>query len=72
MGEYSSTLLNLTFQALRELKAEGQQIPALYVVHSRTLMDNPVLDAFNRCGVTFAGLVVGGDLVPEGSAFAVC
>jgi 3'-phosphoadenosine 5'-phosphosulfate sulfotransferase (PAPS reductase)/FAD synthetase len=47
-GKDSSTLLNLTFQALRELKAEGQQIPALYVVHSRTLMDNPVLDAFNR------------------------
>ena len=47
-GKDSASLLNMTFQALRELKDDGHQIPALYVVHSRTLMDNPVLDAFNR------------------------
>ena len=31
-----------------------------------------VLDALNRCGVSSAVLVVGGILVLEGSAFAVC
>lgn len=47
-GKDSSTLLNLTFTALLELKAAGYPIPPLFVIHSRTLMDNPVLDNFNR------------------------
>jgi 3'-phosphoadenosine 5'-phosphosulfate sulfotransferase (PAPS reductase)/FAD synthetase len=47
-GKDSSVTLNLTFTALRELKAEGHCLPMLFVAHSDTRMENPVIHSFNK------------------------
>ncbi|MBF3053149.1 phosphoadenosine phosphosulfate reductase family protein [Pseudomonas aeruginosa] len=47
-GKDSSCCLNLTFTALRELKAEGFAVPTLHVVHSNTGVENPVLEIYNK------------------------
>ncbi len=47
-GKDSSVTLNLTFTALRELKTEGHCLPMLFVAHSDTRMENPVIHSFNK------------------------
>ncbi|WP_323601093.1 phosphoadenosine phosphosulfate reductase family protein [Pseudomonas putida] len=47
-GKDSSVTLNLAFTALRELKADGIEIPTLHAIHSRTGIDNPVVELYNK------------------------
>lgn len=47
-GKDSSVTLNLAFTALREIKADGGNVPPLFVVHSDTRVENPVIHAFNQ------------------------
>lgn len=47
-GKDSSLMLSLTFTALSELREAGHQIPTLHVVHSDTLIENPVVAAYNK------------------------
>jgi len=47
-GKDSSLMLNLTFQAMREIKSERGNVPTLFVVHSDTRVENPVIHAFNQ------------------------
>lgn len=47
-GKDSSVTLNLAFTALKELRAEGHEMPMLFVVHSDTRMENPVIHTFNK------------------------
>lgn len=48
----SSVCLNLAITALRELKAEGIDVPTLHLVHSDTGVENPVLSAYNARQIT--------------------
>lgn len=47
-GKDSTVTLNLAFTALRELQAEGAAFPTLHVLHSRTKLDNPVVETYNK------------------------
>lgn len=47
-GKDSSVTLNLAITALREMKAEGFEVPTLHVMHSDTLIENPVIASFNK------------------------
>ncbi|MGE8063910.1 phosphoadenosine phosphosulfate reductase family protein [Pseudomonas sp. NPDC089569] len=47
-GKDSSVLLNLTFTALREMKAEGYEVPTLHLLHSDTKMENPRILMYNK------------------------
>ncbi|WP_236043016.1 phosphoadenosine phosphosulfate reductase family protein [Pseudomonas arcuscaelestis] len=47
-GKDSSVTLNLAFTALRELKAEGVEIPTLHCIHSDTRMENPRVLMYNK------------------------
>ena len=47
-GKDSSVTLNLAFTALRDLIAEGHSVPALHVIHSNTVIENPVIEIYNK------------------------
>lgn len=47
-GKDSSVTLNLAFAALREIKEDGGKVPPLFVVHSDTRVESPVIHAFNQ------------------------
>lgn len=47
-GKDSSVTLSLALMAMRELIAEGVSVPVLHVCHSDTLMENPVVSAYNK------------------------
>ena len=47
-GKDSSVTLAITLQAMRELVSEGRQVPMLHVLHADTLMENPVVVAYNQ------------------------
>lgn len=47
-GKDSSVTLALTFAAFRELIAEGFTVPTLHIIHSDTLIENPVVAAYNK------------------------
>lgn len=47
-GKDSSVTLSLALMAMRELVSEGVKVPTLHVCHSDTLMENPVVVAYNR------------------------
>jgi len=47
-GKDSSVTLSIALMAMRELIAEGVSVPTLNVCHSDTLMENPVVTAYNR------------------------
>lgn len=47
-GKDSSVTLAITLQAMRGLVSEGRQVPTLHVVHADTLMENPVVVAYNQ------------------------
>ena len=51
-GKDSSVTLNLTLTALIRLKKAGANLPTLHVCHSDTLVENPVIKAFNRSQVS--------------------
>jgi len=47
-GKDSSVTVSLALMAMRELIAEGVAVPTLHVCHSDTLMENPVVVAYNE------------------------
>lgn len=47
-GKDSSVVLSLALRAMRELTEEGVSVPTLHCVHSNTLMENPVVTAYNE------------------------
>lgn len=47
-GKDSSVTLALAFAAFRELIAEGVTVPTLHIIHSDTLIENPVVAAYNK------------------------
>lgn len=47
-GKDSSVTLALAFAAFRELIAEGMTVPTLHIIHSDTLIENPVVAAYNK------------------------
>lgn len=47
-GKDSSVTLAVTLMAMRELIAEGAEVPTLHVLHSNTLMENPVVANYNE------------------------
>jgi len=47
-GKDSSVTLAITLLAVRELMSEGVQVPTVHVVHSNTLMENPVVESYNE------------------------
>lgn len=47
-GKDSSVTLALAFAAFRELIAEGVAVPTLHIIHSDTLIENPVVAAYNK------------------------
>lgn len=47
-GKDSSVTVSLALMAMRELIAEGVAVPTLHVLHSDTLMENPVVVAYNQ------------------------
>lgn len=47
-GKDSSVTLAITLMAMRELIAEGVKVPTLHCCHSDTLMENPVVVAYNQ------------------------
>ena len=46
-GKDSSVLLSLVLMAYRELIDEGVSVPTLHVCHSDTMIENPVVKAYN-------------------------
>ncbi|PWD01983.1 phosphoadenosine phosphosulfate reductase family protein [Pseudomonas amygdali] len=47
-GKDSSVTLSIALIAMRELIAEGVSVPTLNICHSDTLMENPVVTAYNK------------------------
>ncbi|WP_236467908.1 phosphoadenosine phosphosulfate reductase family protein [Pseudomonas syringae] len=47
-GKDSSVTLSLALMAMHELVQEGVKVPTLHVCHSDTLMENPVVVAYNE------------------------
>tara|TARA_R110002124_G_scaffold128157_4_gene288547 strand:+ start:1050 stop:2858 length:1809 start_codon:yes stop_codon:yes gene_type:complete len=47
-GKDSSVMLSLCFRAIRELMSEGIDVPKLHILHSDTLIENPVVKNYNK------------------------